>query len=237
MKGTENETTPLPGAAPMRTRQGLPLQNLALAAVIIGVVAGAAHLLNVTTHFPFGHCEFARFAGPRWLGGFLIWSPLVWIVALLSARGTARLLLSPKRQLRHYGYWLLVVTAALGTVTQAALDLFGTQVMEAWSRASAGWSWEGIALPNLAGSFGVSVIALLLATPALIDKRPVPSLPGLIPLSVWFALNVVCIAVCLSRASDAAIAVLATLVLAVTMLAYQRHRLAVTGCGKPSGWG
>ena len=230
----EAESTPLSNGAPARGRRGLPLQNLALAAAVMGGVAGAACLFNGETGFPFGRCEFGRSAGWAWLGGFPIWLPAVWIVALLSARGTARLLLCPKRQSRHYGYWLLGGTAALAAPPQAALDLFATRGMHWWRWTSANWIWEGIALPNLAGLLAVNALALLLATPALIDKRPVQALPGTLPLAVWLGLNVASLAGCVSRASDAAVAVLVAPVLVVTGLAFQQHRRTVVDCSAPS---
>lgn len=231
----EAESTPLSGGAPARGRRGLPLQNLALAAAVMAGVASAACLLNCRTGLPLGRCELGRFPGQEWLGGFPIWLPAVWVAALLSARGTARLLLRPRRQARHYGYWLLGVTAALATWTLAAFDLLATQGMHWWRWTSANWSWEGIALPNLAGSFVVGVLALLLAAPVLIDKRPVPAPPGALPLAVWFGLSVASLAGCVSRASDAAIAVLAAPVLVVTILAFQQHRRAVADCGRSPG--
>ncbi len=208
----------------------MPLQSLALAACVTGAASSAALLATAHTGFPFGRCEFSGNAGPRWLGGFPIWLPLVWIVALLSARGTARLLLRPQRQRPNYGYGLVATTAALATVTLAALDLFAVQGMHWWRWTATGWSWEGVALPNLAGSFVVSVLALLLATPALIDKRPVQSPPALLPLLVWFTLNCAFLAGSAAHVSEAALAVVAAAAVVVTTLAFQRSRASVSPC-------
>jgi hypothetical protein len=102
--------------------------------------------------------------------------------------------------------------------------------MHWWHWNSMDWIWEGIALPNLAGCILVNAVALLLAAPALIDKRPMPPPPALLPLAVWFAVNTACLTGCLSRASEAAVAVLVVPTLVVTMLALQQHRRPVADC-------
>ena len=216
-----------------RAWRGLPLQNLVLAALIIAATGGAAQLLNAQTGFPSGRCQFADNSGPRWLGGFPVWLPLVWPVVLLSARGVAQCILLPRRRLPNYGYGLLALTTGLATLLQASFDLFATRVAHRWRWGNAAWIIEGIALPNLAGCMLVSVVALLLAAPALIDKRPVQSAPGLLPLGLWFALNVVLLASSLSRASDAGVAVLAAPVLLATSFAFQRGRGAHAHCDEP----
>jgi hypothetical protein len=81
----------------------------------------------------------------------------------------------------------------------------------------------------------INMLALLLATPALIDKRPVQPPPTLLSLAAWCALNLALLAACVSRASDAAVAVLAAPVALGTVVAFQRHRSAVATCGGQAG--
>lgn len=209
------------------------MQTLALATFIMTAVGGAAQLLNAQTGFPFGRCQFADSSGLRWPGSFPVWLPLVWPVLLLSARGVAQCILLPRRRLPNYGYALLALTAALATLVQANFDLFARRVAIWWRWEDAARIIEGIALPNLVGCMLVNVIALLLAAPALIDKRPVRSGPGLPPLGVWFALNLVFLGSSLSHASDATVAVLAAPVLLATVFAFQRRRGAHAHCDDP----
>lgn len=210
-----------------RGASGLPLQNLLLAAVVIGTVSGGALWLNAQTGFPFGRRSFSEASRALACSAALA---LAAALSLLSARGVAKLLLLPRRQTRHYGYWLLALNALLGALPLVGFDLLATRTARWWSWASATWHWQDIALPNLAGWCLVNVVALLLATPALIDKRPVPSLPGPRPLGVWFALNAAVAVGCRSHVSDAAVAVLTAPVLVVTMLAFNQHRHAVANC-------
>jgi hypothetical protein len=211
----------------------LPLQNLLLAAAVIAAVNGLAQWGNAQTGFPFGRGHFVGEVAAGETVGWGVGLVLAAVVAVLSARGVAKLLLLPRRSSKHYGYWLLALSAALGALPLVGLDLLATRVAHCWRWESTAWHWQGIALPNLGGWLLANVIALLLATPALIDKRPTPPPPGLRLLVVWFALNGVALAGCLSRASDAAVAVLAAPVLVVTMLAFQRHRRAVADCSAP----
>lgn len=213
----------------------LPLQNVLLAACVIAAVAGIAEALNAATGFPFGLRTFG--GNERSTVSLLCASvpPAVCIVALLSARGVAKLLLLPWRASDRYGYGLLALNALLGTLPLVGLDLLATRVAHWWHWRDSAWHWQGIALPNLAGWLCVNVLALLLATPALIDKRPVQPPPALLPLAVWSVLNLALLAGCVSRVSDSAVAVLAAPVALVTVLTFQRHRKAVANCGRPAG--
>jgi uncharacterized membrane protein len=228
-----NEASVLPRTPDVRASWGLPLQNLALAAFVMTAIGGAAQLLNAQTGFPFGRCQFADSLGPRWPGSLPVWLPLVWPAALLSARGVAQCILLPRRGLPNYGYTLLAMTAVLATLVQTSFDLFARHVAIWWRWEDAAWIIEGIALPNLVGCILVNIIALLLAVPALIDKRPVRSGPELLPLGVWFALNLVFLGSSLSHASDATVAVLAAPVLLATVFAFQRSRGAHAHCDGP----
>jgi hypothetical protein len=211
----------------------LPLQNILLATGILAACVVGVVGLNAWVGFPFGRLQWVRAVERCPACGPHLWLVLVSVVALFSARGVAKLLLLPRKGGAHYGYWLLALSALLATLPLVGFDLLATQVKSWWHWENVAWHWQGIALPNLAGWFLANVIALLLATPALIDKRPVQPPPGLRPLAIWFALNAGCLAGSAARASDAAVAVLAAPVVAVTMLAYQAYRHTVADCNLP----
>lgn len=199
----------------------LPMQNLVLGAFVIGAVGAAAQLLNLRTAFPFGW-----FAAPA--SGNLSWRlvptlsiPLVGTVALLSARSVTQLWLWPRRKLPGHGYRVLLASAGLALLPQAAWDLLATHRLHWWTWAASAPSWEGIALWNLAGLFLVNLIALCCATPALINKHPRPRPPGLSTLGIWSGLTLALLAGSLGRASDAALAVLAAPVVILAVLAFR----------------
>ena len=54
--------------------------------------------------------------------------PMIWLVALLASRGTARLVLRPWRNTPNYGYWLIGTAALLVVVLDLGLEPFAVQV-------------------------------------------------------------------------------------------------------------
>ena len=111
-----------PRPAPSRAlARQLPLQNVLLAAFVIGLMGGAVQALGVTMGIPFGPFLFGAEAGPQ-LFETLPWTmPLIWIVAILNSRGVARLILRPWRKIRSYGFWLIGLTALLTLLFDLAL--------------------------------------------------------------------------------------------------------------------
>jgi uncharacterized membrane protein len=167
-------------AATMRSlSRQLPVQNVLLAAAIIGFTGGIAHGLSALTGIPFGGITFTDDAGPLWLGGFAWLFPFLWIIAILSSRGVARLILEPRRRSRTYGYWLIGVTALLAALFGLALDLFASQVKGywRWQPAQSALAWQGLTPMNFIGWFLIALLVQFLAMPALIGKRPSGGLP------------------------------------------------------------
>jgi hypothetical protein len=168
----------------------LPGQNVLLAAVVIGGLgsllqaAGGWAALPISPRLtnPAGH-------GPHIL--FAWWIPLVWIVTLLNSRGAARLILRPARQTPTYGFRLLALTAALSLLFVAGLETFAVNVGGSWllDHSRAGWIWRGIPPAHFLAFPLAAVIILALATPALINKRPVEFPPDYQPLITWTLLN------------------------------------------------
>src|SRR5258706_8164047 len=166
----------------------LPAQNVLLAAAIVAVIGGAAHLLAVVYAVPFGPLHFTDEFGPR-LFDKLGWAmPLIWIVAVLNSRGVARLILRPWRKIRAYGFWLIAITAVLAVLFDAACEPFATRVNHYWFwlPTKLPFTWYGAPVSNFAGWLLISVLILAFAAPALIKKnqRPKKSRPDYHPLIV-----------------------------------------------------
>jgi uncharacterized membrane protein len=161
----------------------LPLQNVLLAAGIIALMGGAAHVLGVTTGIPFGPFE----AGPA-LFKTLPWiMPFIWVAVILNSRGVARLILRPWRKTRNYGFSLIGLTALLAALFDLALDPFATRVKHSWLWLPTKFpvTWQGAPLVNFFSWAAVSLLILAFITPALINKSQTRSTPDFHPLAVW----------------------------------------------------
>jgi uncharacterized membrane protein len=171
----------------------LPGQNVVLAALVIAFIAGAVATLGALTAIPFGPLVYTDAIGPQ-LFHALPWAvPMVWLVAVLASRGTARLVLRPWRNTPNYGYWLIGLTALLVVLLEFGLEPFATQVKHFWkwtpTRIRLDWyTTPGV---NFLAWAVTTLLILAFATPALINKRPMtpPPLPDYHPLAVWLLLN------------------------------------------------
>jgi len=166
----------------------LPLQNVLLACCIIGGISSLAMVFNHYTMIPFGPIVLSPRV-PLMFNSLPLFSPLVWIVAILSSRGVARLALRSWRQGAHYGYWLFGVTVALTLAFDLGLEFFAAHKLGFWT-----WlptripiSWFGTPLTNVFGWALVTILSLAFATPTLINKKPVRFPPDYDPLVVWVA--------------------------------------------------
>lgn len=166
----------------------LPLPNILFAACFIGLVGGAADLLDQKTGMPFGALTPGENMGPR-LFGAVSWAvPLIWILAILNSRGVARLILRPWRKLHAYGFWLIGITAGLTALFDLAFDPFASQVKHywIWEPTKFPLSWQGAPLVNLLGWLVVTLLILAFITPFLIVKHPAHRrTPDFHPLGVW----------------------------------------------------
>lgn len=174
------------------TRQ-LPGQNVLLVSFLIVLLAGGAVTLGALTGIPFGFFTFTEHAGPP-LFPPLPWSiPLLWLVVLLTSRGTARLILRPWRALPNYGFWLIGLTVLLALIADLNLEVYATQVKHywAWGPAKIPVHWYGVPVSNFFGWAMTALLIVIFVTPALINKKPVTFPPDHHPLVVWFLLNAV----------------------------------------------
>jgi uncharacterized membrane protein len=183
----------------------IPMQNIALGVCITALIGGLAHGLSALhgVAMPFGPIYFHDPSGAR-IFGLVPWvMPLVWVVALFSSRGTARVILRPWRKLKSYGYWLIGLTAVLITAFDFALEPFAVQIHGYWS-----WQMTKIPLVWYGASplnfFAWAVVCLLIlgfATPTLIKKKPGSRTPlDLNPLGIWLG-AIVLFAVACARAA------------------------------------
>jgi uncharacterized membrane protein len=174
----------------------LPGQNVLLAAAIIALLAGGVQALGAITAIPFGPYVYTEAAGPRILGT-LPWAiPLVWIIAILNARGIARLMLRPWRKTRAYGFWLIGITTALVLLLTLGLEPFATRVMHYWfwSPTRLPIDWHGAPVTNFVGWTVTTLLILAFATPSLINKRAAKNPTDYHPLILWTLLNALFIA-------------------------------------------
>jgi len=171
--------------------QELPVQNVILASVIIAFIVGAVQTLGALTAIPFGPCVYLPAIGQS-LFQPLPWPvPLIWLVAILCARGVGRLMLRPWRKTRSYGFWLMGITAALVVLFDLGLEPFATGVKQFWFWAPthAGLYWYSTPWVNFLGWAGTALMILAFATPSLINKKPVKIRPDYHPLIIWLLVN------------------------------------------------
>lgn len=169
----------------------LPAQNIALAAVIIAAIGGGIHALNALTGIPFGPLIYKPESGPRLFGALVWFMPLWWVVAVLSSRGVARLILRPWRKIRAYGFWLIGITTLLTLLLELNFQPFATHTRGYWM-----WppgklivDWFGTPLSDFLGWLVTTLLILAFSTPALMKRKPSSSGADFHPIIVWLALN------------------------------------------------
>jgi uncharacterized membrane protein len=170
----------------------LPAQNVMLASVVIVFVAGAVQAVGARTAIPFGPFIYLPAIGETLLEP-LPWAvPIIWLIAVLCARGVGRLILRPWRKTHSYGFWLMGITAALVVLFDFSLEPFATHVERFWfwNPTRAGLYWYRTPWVNFVGWAVTTLLILALVTPSLINKKPVKYPPDYHPLIVWLLMTV-----------------------------------------------
>jgi putative membrane protein len=172
----------------------LPAQNVMLAAIIIGFLAGLVESIAPLTGVPFGPFTFTKNIGQE-LFHPLPWAmPLLWLVIVLNARGVGRLVLRPWRKGKNYGLWLIGITAVLVVLFDLGLEPYATRVKHywLWGASKTRFTWYSAPWVNFVGWVVTTIIILAFATPSLINKSPAkqPSSVDHFPLMIWLMLNV-----------------------------------------------
>jgi hypothetical protein len=171
----------------------IPWQNVFVASAIIALISSASQRLALLAGI---RSALLMNTGASWP------VPLVWLVAVLNARGVARLLLEHRRKSPVYGLQLIGLTVLL-----AGLFGFG---LSSWDRSQ---TPDHLFRESWCAPLSLAFTALLtfiVATPWLIKKRPVEQPPEYQPLIIWLMLNVLFVTAALLVASRVLPLVLAT---------------------------
>ena len=169
--------------------RNLPGQKVLLVAISIGLLGGLAHGIGTRTAFPFGPFVYSEAAGPRFFNTLAWPLPLIWIIAILNARGVAKLVLRPWRRLRNYGFWVIGLTAMLVMLFDLALEPFAAHTHHFWLWLPTKFplAWYGAPLVNFLGWLLTALLILAFTTPALTQKaaRSKKHRVDYHPLVVW----------------------------------------------------
>jgi hypothetical protein len=174
-----------------------PAQNVLLAAVVIGLLAGAVQAASAATAVPFGPIVYNKHNIGNFLFDSLPWAlPVIWIVVLLNSRGVARLMLRSRRRTANYGFWVIGLTIVLVILFVMSFEPYATVVKQYWS-----WKptkirsdWYGTPWVSFLGWAVTTLLILLFVTPALISKSPTLYPPAYHPLILWEILSLVFLA-------------------------------------------
>lgn len=166
----------------------LPLQNVLLAAFGTAAIGGGLSALGARIGLPFGPFIFASGLGTVFYKSLPWTMPLIWLIVIFNSRGVARLILRPWRKNKTYGYRVIGLTAILVLLFDVALDPFASRVKHfwLWSATALKLTWENAPLVNFFTWAAVTLLILLVVTPALIVKKPrVKGMRHYHPLCVW----------------------------------------------------
>jgi len=171
--------------------RSLPAQNLVGVCAITGVISGAAHWLSATAAVPFGPYAYSRNAGQSLVDPLPASIPVLWILAVLAARGAAKSSLRRWRTAPQYGYWLLGLTLALIIWFDVTLEPFATVIKGYWIWAATKLpiTWFGAPVVNFLGWLLTAGLIVAFATPFLLSKKPAPAAPEYLSGVVWCVLE------------------------------------------------
>jgi uncharacterized membrane protein len=170
----------------------VPSPNAVLASILVGFLGGMVELLGASTGIPFGPFVYNKTNIGAFLLNPLPWAvPLFWVIALLNARGVARLMLRRFRYRRNYGFVVMGTTVLLVVLLELSFEPYAVWVKEywTWKATKLPFSWYSTPLANFLGWAVTSLLILLFVTPALINKSPVKKPPTYQPFIVWQLLN------------------------------------------------
>lgn len=178
------------GSTLLSLSRQLPAQSVMLGATSVLLLSALILGINATTGIPFGSVVFTRAAGPAMLG--LPWPfPFLWLVFLLNARGTARLLLQPWRRSHWYGFLVIGLAAILMVLLYMGLEplAIGIKGYWHWPAERSFLIWYTVPWSHFVGWGFTALVILLAITPTLINKRPVALPPDYHPLLLWGTFN------------------------------------------------
>ncbi len=113
--------------------------------------------------------------------------PLLWMVALINARGVARLILRPVKHWNGYGFWVIGFASVLAALWMCLVDIAVTSAAPLWNWRQTlsipGFHDLPILLP--VRNIVVGLTAMILGMPWLLNKKPVPEPINWHPLGIW----------------------------------------------------
>lgn len=162
-------------------------QSAVAVAAFIFLFSAVIELMAARSGFPFGRRTFTEALGAKVLGRFAWTMPCVWVTAIVTSRGLARLLMRPFRRIRRYGLWQLWLTGVLTALFDVGLEPFASTARGywTWQTATGAWTWHGAPWIGLLGWTASAVIILWFATPWFIAKRLVPQGTDYSPVVLW----------------------------------------------------
>jgi uncharacterized membrane protein len=169
----------------------LPLQNVLMAAAVIGGLSGGIVAVGVLSGVPFGPIVFSDAFAER-LFAVVPWPiPLLWVALIINGRGVARLIMRPWRKTNFYGYWVIVLACLLVVLFDLGLEPFAVHVQGwwIWLASKSALSWHTAPWVNSLGWFITGMVILALSIPWLINKQPIKQPMDYHPLVVWLLLN------------------------------------------------
>ncbi len=175
----------------------LPGQNVMLASMLVAIIGGALPGLGALVasfHLPSSIFHLPSYAGSLWPQFFfpLHWAAaMLWLVAIFTSRGVARLILGRWRTRRDYGLWVIGLSALLAGVFEFGLEPFATEVKRYWlcNPTQTGLAWYGTPWIRFVGLAVAAMLIQVVVTPALINKKPVQQAPQCHPVMVWVLIN------------------------------------------------
>jgi hypothetical protein len=164
----------------------LPRQNVVLSAALIALTGAVVEVAGSSIGSSLGLQDSRQVLDPLLRIAQLWQLPLVWIVAILNCRGVVQLILRRWRFAPSYGFWLLGGTVLLAVPVILGFARFGPLLLPHFSQALSEMRLDARSVLGCAvGTF----IILLVVTPGLINKKPVPERAVWHPLVVWAAFN------------------------------------------------
>ncbi len=169
----------------------LPGQNVMLASMLIAIIGGAVPSVGAIVAIPVGPSVYGGRLGPQFFCPLRWAAAMLWLVAILTSRGVAGLILGRWRARRDYGLRVIGLSAILAGVFELGLEPFATEVKRywLWHPAQARLEWYGTPWISFLGSAAAAMLILVAVTPALINKKPVEQTPQYHPLMVWVLMN------------------------------------------------
>jgi hypothetical protein len=176
-------------AALMVLTPRLPVQNLFVCFLVFGSGTALFAAWAARSGLDAGGVSLGDAFGPKLLG-LVPWPvPFLGALILLGSRAVARLVLLPVRRSKHYGLWLLGLSAGLATVVNLTLEPFASRAgWWHWPVATTALAWYGVSWLHFGIVLVLATAALAVATPWLLVKRPLPRPPDGRPMGLWAGL-------------------------------------------------